>query len=246
MSCTLLEKRVNYNAPLARYSGAILDGYRYRLTCATSTFKTERTHTHNHRPPDLQVPGNRSRSSKRTTPAQCSFCSVHVRRKSGPPVVEHVRMRVITHAGSNNGPAPTQRHTKDFPGLAGSREKAVMPLDQGSNLTLDRRNSSLRAAKRMLQPPFQSNKVPLPAEPPKTIVKCVYFAKKRLEVHVVSLRSSSEPLSAIFLRLPGPVWRQTGEAQRKVTTLRSIYIYIASDRFEIRSITVGLAGARPK
>ena len=25
------------NAPLARYSGAILDGYRYRLTCATST-----------------------------------------------------------------------------------------------------------------------------------------------------------------------------------------------------------------
>ena len=30
-----------------------------------------------------------------------------------------------------------------------------------------------------------------------------------------------------------------------MTTLRSIYIYIASDRFEIRSITVGLAGARP-
>ena len=82
---------------------------------------------------------------------------------------------------------PAQRHTKDFPGLARSREKAVMAArpGQGSNLTLDRRNSSLRAAKRMLQPPFQSNKVPLPAEPPKTIAKCVYFAKKRLEVHVV-------------------------------------------------------------
>ena len=25
------------NAPLARYSGAILNGYRYRLTCAIST-----------------------------------------------------------------------------------------------------------------------------------------------------------------------------------------------------------------
>ena len=56
---------------------------------------------------------------------------------------------------------------------------------------LDSRNSSSRAAKRMLQPPFQSNKVPNPlsAEPAKTIPKCVYFAKKRVEVHVVPLRS---------------------------------------------------------
>ena len=54
--------------------------------------------------------------------------------------------------------------------------------------TLDSRNSSSRAAKRMLQPPFQSNKVPLSAEPAKTIPKCVYLAKKRVEVQVV-LRS---------------------------------------------------------
>ena len=92
----------------------------------------------------------------------------------------------------------------------------------------------------MLQPPFQSNKVPLPAEPPKTIAKCVYFAKKRLEVHVVSLRSSSEPLSAIFLRLPGLAPDRRGSKEGDHPT-----IYIASDRFEIRSITVGLAGARP-
>ena len=52
--------------------------------------------------------------------------------------------------------------------------------------TLDSRNSSSRAAKRMLQPPFQSNKVPLSAEPAKTIAKCVYLAKKRVEVHVVT------------------------------------------------------------
>ena len=78
----------------------------------------------------------------------------------------------------------------------------------------------------MLQPPFQSNKVPLPAEPPKTIAKCVYFAKKRLEVHVVHhfgpVRSDWAPFSCAC-----PVWRQTGEAQRKVTTLRSIYIYVS-------------------
>ena len=46
--------------------------------------------------------------------------------------------------------------------------------------TLDRRNSSSRAAKRMLQPPFQSNKVPLSAEPAKTIAKCVYSAGAHL------------------------------------------------------------------
>ena len=63
---------------------------------ASNTSKTERTHTHNHRPPDLQVPGNRSRSSKRTKPAQCSFCSVHVRRKSGPRVL-HAELYIIVH-----------------------------------------------------------------------------------------------------------------------------------------------------
>ena len=75
----------------------------------------------------------------------------------------------------------------------------------------------------MLQPPFQSNKVPLSAEPAKTIPKCVYLAKKRVEVHVVPLRSQWAPFFCAC-----PVWRQTGEAQRKVTTLRSIYIWAGS------------------
>ena len=41
----------------------------------------------------------------------------------------------------------------------------------------------------MLQPPFQSNKVPLSAEQAKTIAKCLYLPKKRVEVHVVPLRN---------------------------------------------------------
>ena len=58
-----------------------------------------------------------------------------------------------------------------------------------SSSTLDSRNSSLRAAKRMPQPPFQRNKVPLSAEPAKTVAKCAYLVKKRVELHVVPLRS---------------------------------------------------------
>ena len=57
--------------------------------------------------------------------------------------------------------------------------------------TLDSRNSSPRAAKRMLQPPFQSNKVPLSAEPAKTIAKCVYLAKKRVELLCIKSSFSS-------------------------------------------------------
>ena len=106
----------------------------------------------------------------------------------------------------------------------------------------------------MLQPPFQSNKVPLPAEPPKTIAKCVYFAKKRLEVHVVyhfrQVRSHWPPF---FLRLPAPGLapdrRGSKEGDHPTIYILLMYIYIiiyiASDRFEIRSITVGLASARP-
>ena len=54
----------------------------------------------------------------------------------------------------------------------------------------------------------------------KTIGKCVYLAKKRVEVHVVPLRNQWAPFFCAC-----PVWRQTGGAQRKVTTLRSIYKY---------------------
>ena len=57
--------------------------------------------------------------------------------------------------------------------------------------TLDSRNSSPRAAKRMLQPPFQSNKVPLSAEPAKTIAKCVYLTKKRVELLCIKSSFSS-------------------------------------------------------
>ena len=60
------------------------------------------------------------------------------------------------------------------------------------------------------------------------------------------LRSSSERLSAIFLRLPGLAPDRRGSKEGDHPTIYIyIYIYIASDRFEIRSITVGLAGARP-
>ena len=47
---------------------------------------------------------------------------------------------------------------------------------------------------------------------------------------------------AIFLRLPGLAPDRRGSKEGDHPT---IYIYIASDRIEIRSITVGLAGARP-
>ena len=57
--------------------------------------------------------------------------------------------------------------------------------------TLGSRNSSPRAAKRMLQPPFQSNKVSLSAEPAKTIAKCVYLAKKRVELLCIKSSFSS-------------------------------------------------------
>ena len=57
--------------------------------------------------------------------------------------------------------------------------------------TLDSRNSSSRAAKRTLQPPFQSNKVPLSAEPANTIAKCVYLAKKRVELLCIKSSFSS-------------------------------------------------------
>ena len=55
--------------------------------------------------------------------------------------------------------------------------------------TLGSRNSSPGAAKRMLQPPFQSNKVPLSAEPAKTM--CVYLAKKRVELLCIKSSFSS-------------------------------------------------------
>ena len=75
--------------------------------------------------------------------------------------------------------------------------------------TLDSRNSSPRAAKRMLKPPFQSNKVPLSAEPAKTIAKCVYLAKKRAEFLCIksSFSSATErhKKKSMRLRLKGKV-----------------------------------------
>ena len=63
--------------------------------------------------------------------------------------------------------------------------------------TLDSRNSSFRAAKGMIQPPFQSNTVFLSAKPAKTIAKCVSLARKGLEVHAVLLRSQQCDLGPI-------------------------------------------------
>ena len=54
--------------------------------------------------------------------------------------------------------------------------------------------------------------------------------------------TTSEPVSAIFLRLPGLAPDRRGSKEGDHPT---IYIYIASDRCEIRRLTVGLAGARP-
>ena len=88
--------------------------------------------------------------------------------------------------------------------------------------TLDSRNSSSRAAKRMLQPPFQSNKVPLSAEPAKTVAKCVYLAKKRV---FSACCTTSEPVSAIFLRLPGLAPDRRGSKEGDHPTIY-IYIYI--------------------
>ena len=63
--------------------------------------------------------------------------------------------------------------------------------------TLDSRNSSSRAAKRMLQPPFQSNKVPLSAEPAKTIAKCVYLAKNESKCMLYHFGASERHFSAL-------------------------------------------------
>ena len=59
--------------------------------------------------------------------------------------------------------------------------------------------------------------------------------------------TTSEPVSAIFLRLPGLAPDRRGSKEGDHPTIYIyIYIYIASDRCEIRRLTVGLAGARPK
>ena len=74
--------------------------------------------------------------------------------------------------------------------------------------TLGSRNSSPRAAKGMLQPPFQSNKVPFSAEPAKTIAKCVCLAKKRVELLCIksSFSSATERHKiSMRLRLKGKV-----------------------------------------
>ena len=81
-------------------------------------------------------------------------CSVHVRRKSGPRVV-HVELytqQSCTHASNARMPGrtmdPAQRHTEGLPRL-GPVEREGGNGHSTKALTLDRRNSSLRAAKRM-------------------------------------------------------------------------------------------------
>ena len=109
--------------------------------------------------------------------------------------------------------------------------------------TLDSRNTSSRAAKRMLQPPYQRNKVPLSAEPSKNYRKVRIFGE---ETSRSACCTTSEQVSAIFLRLPGLAPDRRGSKEGDHPTIYIyIYIYIASDRCEIRRLTVGLAGARP-
>ena len=92
-----------------------------------------------------------------------------------------------------------------------------------SSSTLDCLNSSLRAAKWMLQPPFQSNKVPLSAAASKSNRKVTIFGE---ETSRSACCTTSEPVSAIFLRLPGLAPDRRGSKEGDHPT-----IYI--DRFQV-------------